>query len=394
MTASMSTSLRHLRLIGAIAQTRSITKAAVQARVSQPAVSLALAKFDAVMGAPMFARSAKGLHPTAAGAAVCLRIGRALAHLDPALAALSPRLHLTCTMAQLRALIAVTEAESFSAAARALGVAQPTVHRAIAQIERDCPQPLFDRTAHGVLPRPPARALVMAAQLAFAEMEQARADVGEALGLEVGRIVLGAMPLSRAVLLGPAIAAFRAARPNLPIRVVDGPYADLALGLRRGEIDMLIGALRVGAGADDTEQIPLLTDHMAIVARHGHAAHTQGWTLAQMARAPWVVAPHGTPARSFFDDMFTRAGHAQPQSLIETGSMTLMQDLALRSDHLAFVSRHQVAGALASRQLVLLAHQPTGTARDIGLTLRKGWVPTAAQRDMLGAIKDAAAALG
>eukprot|EP01036_Dinobryon_divergens_P048007 gene48007-64415_t len=80
---------------------------------------------------------------------VALRLRRALALLDPALTALAPRLTRTATVAQLNALIAVTECESFSAAARRLNVAQPTVHRAISQLEGEVGQPLFDRTSHG-----------------------------------------------------------------------------------------------------------------------------------------------------------------------------------------------------------------------------------------------------
>jgi LysR family transcriptional regulator of gallate degradation len=385
----MKASLRHLRILLAVAQTGSATQAAALCHVTQPAVSAALAQMAADLGVVLFDRGRAGLRLTPAGEAVVLRLGRALGLLDPALAVLAPRLTRTATMAQLRALIAVAECESFSAAARLLGLAQPTVHRAISQMEEEARGPLFDRTAHGVIPARAVRSLAIAARLALAELEQIAADLGALAGQEVGRVVIGAMPLSRSALVGPAIVLFRARWRRLPVRVVDGPYADLVLGLRRGEVDVLVGALRPAVA--DLVQERLFDDVLAIVARPGHplaggAAGVAGG-VAGLAAFPWVVAPGGTPARDHFDAMFRTAGVAGPESLVETGSMALLGDLVGRSDHLGFVSARQVAREIAAGLLVRLPVQPQGTARPIGLTTRAGWHPTRAQAEMLEALR-------
>jgi LysR family transcriptional regulator of gallate degradation len=99
-------------------------------------------------------------------------------------------------------------------------------------------------------------ALATAARLTFAELAQAETDIAEAAGREVGRIVVGGMPLSRTHLLPNVIAQFRTAGRQMAIHVVDGPYAQLLGGLRRGEIDFLVGALRNPAPIEDVEQTP------------------------------------------------------------------------------------------------------------------------------------------
>ncbi len=387
----MKASLRHLRIVLAVAETGSATQAAALAHVSQPAVSAALQGIEGALGTRLFDRHASGLSATPAGKAVALRIRRALALLDPALADLAPRLTRTVTMSQLTALIAVCESESFSAAARRLGQAQPSVHRAISQMEGEVGRSLFDRTSRGVLPARTVRHLATAARLAMAELEQAAADVADLTGREVGRVVIGAMPLSRSVLLAPAIGAFRARWKALPIRVIDGPYAELVLSLRRGEVDLLIGALR--PDVPDLLQEVLLQDEMAIVARPGHPMTAGSPVPADMAPFPWIVAAEGTPARDQFTAMFMAADLPPPGNLVETGSLALMSDLVSRSDHLGFVSALQVARELSRGTLARVAFRPQGPPRPIGLTTRQGWHPTRAQADMMAALRSSAMAL-
>ncbi len=380
--------LRHLRILLALQETRSVTKASERCHVSQPAVTLALGKMERSAGTPLFERTPQGFFVTPEGDVLCRRIERALALLDPAMAELAPRLKLTVTSAQLHALIAVVEAESFSEAARRLNLSQPTVHRAISQMEKEVGQALFERTSHGMIASRPTRSLAVAARLAFAELEQARADLGEIAGREVGRIVIGAMPLSRAFLLGPAIARFRMRRPTLALRIVEGPYEDMALGMRRGDIDFLIGALRAPDSVADFAQEEIFHDRMVVVCRPGHPLHgKQQPCLQSLAEFPWVVSGQGSPARHFFDTLFARHGVEPPNSLVETGSLVLMREILRHSDHLGFISALQVRADRQAGLLVTLTHPLEETSRPIGLTCRKAWIPTKAQAEFMEDIR-------
>lgn len=378
----MKSNLRHLRVLLAVARSGSVTRAAEEARISQPAVTQALAKLERLAAQPLFLRRPQGLYPTGAGEVLAARIGRAFALLDPALSDLAPRLTLTATAAQLQALIATREAESFTLAARRMGLAQPTIHRAVSQLEQEAGRALFERTAHGLVATRPAQALALAARLAFAEIEQAEADMAEITGREVGRIVIGAMPLSRSYLLPRAIARFRNRRPTLPIMALDGPYADMMSGLRRGEVDFLIGAMRDPAPIGDIVQEPLFQDRLDIVARPGHPALAlANPQLADLMRYPFVVGTEGTPGRLIFDRITVPLG--PPPSLVETGSMILMRELLRVSDHLGCISRLQIEAEVGLGALVRVPVDMSGTSRPIGLTRRADWLPTRAQAEFL-----------
>jgi DNA-binding transcriptional LysR family regulator len=333
----------------------------------------------------LFRRTPRGLFPTEAGAVLGERVRRALGLLDPALDAVAPRLRLTATVSQLEALVAMRETENFTLAARRLGIAQPTVHRAITQLEQEAGRTLFERTARGMLVTKAAQPLAQAARLAFAELDQAEADIAEMTGREVGRIVVGAMPLSRSSVLPATIVGFRRIRPTLPILVLDGTYDELLAGLRRGEIDLLIGALRDPAPVGDIEQRLLFHDDLVLVARPGHPIlSASAVTPARLAAYPWVVNRTGTPIRAYFDRLFEDS--AAPRSIVDSGSVILMRELLTASDHLGCTSRLQAEAEGGT--LAILPYAMPGTVRPIGLTQRAGWLPTSAQRDfvaMLGA---------
>lgn len=384
--------LRHLRVFLAVAETGSVTRAAGVCGVSQPAVTQAIARLERLAGSALFTRAPQGLFPTPAGAVLLRRAARALAGLDAAMGDLAARLVLTATRPQLAALIATAEGQNFTLAARRLGLAQPTVHRAVTQLEREVGRALFQRSPYGVVPTRACAALARAAQIAFAELDQAEAELGDLTGREVGQITLGAMPLSRSYLLPKALMAFRAQRPTLPVKLLEGTYDAMLHDLRRGEIDMMIGALRDPAPVAGIDQEVLFEDELVLLAGAGHpllgaaaggCAALRGW--------PWLVARPDTPTRQQFDAMFTGAGLTPPAAVIETGSILLMREVLADRRHLACISRAQAEAEIARGVVHVLDHPVPGGRRPIGLTTRSGWEPTPAQAALIEELRRVAA---
>ncbi|WP_068299699.1 LysR family transcriptional regulator [Pararhodobacter sp. CCB-MM2] len=377
----MTPSLRHLRVFLAVLDEGTVTAAARVCHVSQPAASQAMARLEAEAGMALIHHGREGAGPTEAGLAYGHRVRRALARLDTALAALAPRLVLTATRAQLMALIAVRDAENFTLAAKRLGLSQPSVHRAVTQLESEAGRPLFKRTGKRMQPARAAQALADAARLCFSELEQAAAELGDMAGREAGQIVIGAMPLSRSIVLPRALAEFRRQRPTLPLRIMDGPYEDLLLGLRRGEIDLLIGALRQPAPVPEVVEEALFTDDLVLVARPGHPLLSGRPDPARLADYPWILPREDTPSRAHFETALSRLGGAglSRPATIECGSAVLMRELLLLSDHVGCISRLQAGAEIALGALIPLELALPDTTRAIGVTTRDDWLPTAAQ---------------
>lgn len=387
--AAMSRNLRHFRVFLAVAELRSPTLAAERCRVSQPAVTQSLGKLEREAGGDLFERTRQGFYLNERGRIFEARLRRAMRRLDAALGEITPQLRVTATTAQLEALIAMNEAQNISLAARKLGLAQPTVQRAIAKFERVAARPLFERTSFGMVATRACRKLAQAAGLAFAEIDQAEAELAELDGHETGRVVIGSLPLSRSVVLPEALVRFRAARPSQQVTIVDGPYGEMLGSLRRGSIDFIIGALRGPLPICDVIQEPLFDDHLTIVARPGHPLDgRRGITFDQLVPHAWAVPRPGTPSRDQFDSLFRDRGLPQPRSLLEVGSILLMRELLARSDMLGCISGHQAEAEISKGLLVTLHTKIDWPARAIGLTYRSGWVPTRAQGDLLDHVRD------
>ncbi len=398
---SIRANLRHLALLCEVVRCGSVSAAARTIHVSQPAATQAIATIERQFGIRLFERTSRGMRPTDAARRCAIRIARALGRLDEAVLAI-PRAGggaavpaRGITSAQLHCLIAIDDAGGFGAAARALGVTRATVHRAARQIEHALRITLFESTSHGLRPTREGSRLARQARLAFAEIAQAHAEVAEAYGMEHRGTVIGAMPLARSTIVPAAVLRFARAQPRHAISILDGPYENLLEALRSGVADVLVGALRDETPAD-VRQEHLFDDPLAIVVRVGHPLaaagerRTQPPSPRELCRFPWIAPRPGSPLRRRFDALMTLAPGAPPAAPIECNSLVAARALLLASDRMMLLSAQQVSQEMAAGQLTLLPHPGGRVARAIGLTVRRDWFPTAAQRQLVDLLRSGA----
>ncbi|MDN3722717.1 LysR family transcriptional regulator [Roseibium salinum] len=219
------------------------------------------------------------------------------------------------TSTQLRALLAVGEFGNYSLAARRIGISQPSLHRVARELEKTSGLDFYVKTAQGIELTEPAQFLAQYTRLALSELRQGFEELDASKGIDSARIVVGTLPLARSFILPKAISDLTRVRPGVSISVVDGPYNDLLHGLRHGEIDFIIGALRDPVPIEDVEQQELFRDRLGIYARSGHPlTQKASVTLADLARYPWIISREGTPTRSHFDQFFSTRGHASSRA--------------------------------------------------------------------------------
>ncbi|MBP2315353.1 LysR family transcriptional regulator [Azospirillum soli] len=393
--------LRHLRAFHAVAQSQSISAASRQVFISQPAITQAIAKMEKTLGVTLFDRRPDGVFLTEPGRLFHDRVERMLRYLQSGVGEVlrsagrrgarpAQNLDQMLTGVQLRALIAIADARNFSLAARSVGISQPALHRAARELEHLADVPLFEKVSRGIALTRPADVLVMQAKLALVEYDMGLEELADWKTADSGRLVIGAMPLARTFLLPTAINALLRERPEARVEVVDGPYEDLLHGLRQGDLDLLVGALRNPVPIDDVVQESLFNDPLAVVARVGHPLSQRGQIgIADIARCDWVVPRRGTPTRAHFEQLFADAGVALPRSLIETGAINLIRGLLTASDRLTLISLHQIRHEMQWGLLAPLPFKLPHTARPIGLTVRRDWRPTAAQARFISLLKEA-----
>jgi LysR family transcriptional regulator, regulator for genes of the gallate degradation pathway len=390
--------LRHLQAFLEVAALGSINAAATRMHLTQSAVTQAIAAVERHFGVSLFTRSSTGMHATTAGNVCAERIERALAQLREAMAELArskldPRereqLFRHVTAAQLTSLIKLVEFRNFTHAARAMGVSQPTIHRAARTLESSLNAVLFEKTSYGVVPTREAERLSQRAHRAFVEIAQAQADVDALRGRDSGSTVIGAMPLARSFLVPRALIQFTREHSEHAVSIMEGTYEHLLAALQAGHADFLIGALRELRPSADIIQEHLFDDPLSIVMRAQHPlAKRRKLSATDLTSHPWIAPRSSSPLRVQFEALFTKLGVESPRPPIECNSLIAARALLMESDHLMLSSMNQVYYELQAGMLVALPHPAGRIVRGIGLTVRRDWRPTQAQARLLHILRE------
>jgi len=249
---------------------------------------------------------------------------------------------------------------------------------------------LVDRRGRSIMLTPAGERRARGFGLAMAELRSGLAEVAAWQGKAAGRIVVGAMPLSRARWLPETILRFTRTHPGVDVAVVEGSHSELSGPLRDGEIDLMLGALREAAVLDDLRQEAVFEDQPALVMRAGHPLLELAIDGATLGHYHWILPARDTPLRHYWEDMMRRAGGEPPHVAIECGSVLTVRQLLLGSDALTLLSPAQLAVEL---QAGVLATRPTPipVRRTIGITTRNGWRPTAPQGAFVTLLQQVAA---
>jgi DNA-binding transcriptional LysR family regulator len=140
-----------------------------------------------------------------------------------------------------RAFLVTAEEGSLSAAARALGVAQPTLGRQVDGLEQELGIVLFERVGRGLQLTPGGLELLDHVRvMGDAAGRVSMNALGQSQTLE-GRVCISASETYAAVLLPPIIAKLRILEPDIHVEIV---VSNQASDLRRREADIAIRNFR------------------------------------------------------------------------------------------------------------------------------------------------------
>ncbi|WP_417812386.1 LysR family transcriptional regulator [Thalassospira alkalitolerans] len=140
-----------------------------------------------------------------------------------------------------RAFLVTAEEGSLSAAARALGMAQPTLGRQVDGLEQELGIVLFERVGRGLTLTPSGLELLEHVRdMGEAAGRVSLTALGQSQALE-GTICISASETYAAVLLPPIIAKLRVLEPGIQVEIV---VANHASDLRRREADIAIRNFR------------------------------------------------------------------------------------------------------------------------------------------------------
>ena len=142
----------------------------------------------------------------------------------------------------LPVLVAIHEHGSVSAAARRLGMSQPSVSTALAKLRHKYGDPLFHRAGHGMKATPRMHALIQPLRDALARMDETFAVEAVFKPATTQRTFTFAMSdLGEMVFMPKILKRLRQLAPRAAVRSVAATASQIERGLETGEIDVAVG---------------------------------------------------------------------------------------------------------------------------------------------------------
>jgi DNA-binding transcriptional LysR family regulator len=268
---------------------------------------------------------------------------------------------------QLRAFVAIADAGTFTAAARALRVAQPSLSKQVRKLEADLGALLLERRKAGVALTAAGELLLPWARRVLADVEGARADVAGLTSLERGRLSVGATPSLSTVLLPRVLASYHAAHPGVTLTVVEAGSRDLVDRLASGDLDLALVILPVPR-EELFDTLPLLREELVLaVAKRHPLARRRTVRVGELRGVPLVMFRDGYDLRSATIAACEQAGF-HPTFAVEGAEMDGVLRMAAAGVGVAVVPRMVVepGGPLVAVRLV----QPT-LSRSVGVAFRR-----------------------
>ncbi len=145
----------------------------------------------------------------------------------------------------LRAFVEVVRQGGFSAAAKVVFATQPTVSKAVKQLEEELGAPLLGRQGHRPQLTAVGEVVYRRAMAMLAERDHMLGELAALKGLELGTLRLGLPPLGSSILFAPLFAEFRARHPGIAIELLEHGSSRLEQAVLSGEIELAVSLLPV-----------------------------------------------------------------------------------------------------------------------------------------------------
>ena len=214
-------------------------------------------------------------------------------------------------LSDLHLFITVAETGSMGKAAERLGISQPSVSKAIADVEHTIGVRLLDRTATGVVPTAYGRALLKRSMGAFDELRQGIKDMEFLADPRVGEVRIGCPEAIASGLLVKVLDQFSSQYPRVKVRVSSADnMSDALLQVRDRQVDLLLGRVTKLFAEEDLEAEVLYDDRLFIVSGSNNRwARRSKIEFEELLEEPWLLPGEGF----FLTEAFQSRGFAVPK---------------------------------------------------------------------------------
>ena len=208
---------------------------------------------------------------------------------------------------QLEIFVKVAELGSFSKAAEALFLTQPTVSEHIRGLEEELGVRLLDRLGRGAAPTKAGQLLLGYARRILELHREARQALDQFQGRMSGELVVAASTIPGEYVLPALIGRFKEKYPDIVISLLIGDTQRVVEWVLEGRAELAVAGAQIDHRALDYRE--LMPDELVLVVSSAHPWHGKKTaTLEEVRAEPLIVRERGSGSR-----------HALEKALAEVG---------------------------------------------------------------------------
>ncbi len=208
---------------------------------------------------------------------------------------------------QLEIFVKVAEFGSFSKAAEALYLTQPTVSEHIRTLEDEVGVRLLDRLGRGAAVTRAGQLLLSYAQRMLALAREARQAMDGFQGRMSGELLIGASTIPGEYVLPAMIGRFKEKYPDISITLLIGDSQTAVDWVAEGRAELgVVGARLSHRGVDYKELMP---DEVVVVVPGAHSWHGRKQiALEELRSEPLLIRERGSGTRAALEAALAEAG--------------------------------------------------------------------------------------
>jgi DNA-binding transcriptional LysR family regulator len=269
---------------------------------------------------------------------------------------------------RLRFFVEVVKQGGFSKAAKVVFATQPTVSKAVKQLEEELGIPLLNRIGHRNELTVAGTIVYRRAVSLLTEGEDLIAELDELRGLKRGTLHLGFPRQGTSALFAPMFASFRRRYPGIDVQLSAYDNQRLEALLRAGELDL---AALVHPIPQDLEWQDVRTEPLTVLLPLDHPlAGRESVKLARLAEFPFILFEEGFALNELILEACRLQG-LEPKIAARSVQTELTFELVATGVGIAFMPRALVEPRPHRRVRHILLDEPKCKWR-IALAWRRG----------------------
>ncbi len=266
----------------------------------------------------------------------------------------------------------IVELKSFTKAAEAVRLSQPTVSDHIRNLEEELGQKLVDRLGREVVPTPVGRLLYGYATKILRLRQETLQAIMEFNGNLSGNTIIGASSIPGTYILPKLISSFRSQFPEIKTVVHINRSQAIAKKVLEGEYDLgLVGAIWNEKGLEWTA---LFQDTLSLVAHPDNSLNKgQPLTVRDLFSQPFILREPGSGTRKVIAHILETWGYKESdlQDVALLGSNEAVKEGIKAGIGISMLSRRSVAEDVLRGTLVALPLEDISGQRPFYLVRRK-----------------------